>query len=111
MDCVFCQIVRRDIPATVVLEDDNLIAIKDINPQPPTHLLIIPKKHYATLLECKDPALLGNMLLMAVDLSKKLGINETGFRVVINTNKDGGQTVFHLHMHLLGGKPLSDRMA
>lgn len=111
MDCIFCKIIKKDIPSTIVLEDDNLIAIRDINPQPPTHLLIIPKKHYATLLECKDITLLGNMLSMASDLAKKLGINEKGFRVVINTNKDGGQTVFHLHMHVLGGEPLSIKMA
>lgn len=110
MDCIFCKIAKKDIPAAVVLENDNLIAIKDINPQAPAHILIMPKKHYATLLDCKDKGLIGDMLLMANQVAEKLKVHEKGFRVVINTNQDGGQTVFHMHMHLLAGRPLSGMM-
>lgn len=110
MDCIFCKIAKKDIPSAVVLESDSLIAVKDINPQSPTHILIMPKKHYATLLECKDKALLGDMLPMANQVAEKLGVDKKGFRIVINTNSEGGQTVFHLHMHLLAGRPLSGMM-
>lgn len=110
MDCIFCKIAKKDIPSAVVLESDSLIAVKDINPQSPMHILIMPKKHYATLLECKDKALLGDMLPMANQVAEKLGVDKKGFRIVINTNSEGGQTVFHLHMHLLAGRPLSGMM-
>jgi histidine triad (HIT) family protein len=110
MDCIFCKIVKKEIPSTVVLENENLLAIKDINPQAPTHILIMPKKHYSTLLECKDSALLGGMVLTASKIAEQLGVTEKGFRVVVNTNREGGQTVFHLHMHLLAGRPLSGVM-
>ncbi len=110
MDCIFCKIAKKDIPSATVLENDTLIAIKDINPQAPVHILIIPKKHYSTILECKDKSLLGDMLSMANQIAEKLGIGKKGFRVVINTNSEGGQTVFHLHMHLLAGRPLSGAM-
>jgi histidine triad (HIT) family protein len=107
MDCIFCKIAKKEIPSTIVLENDSLIAIKDINPQAPAHILIIPKKHYSTLLDCKDKTLLGEMLSMAKDVAVKLSVGAKGFRVSINTNDEGGQTVFHLHLHLLAGRPLS----
>lgn len=110
MDCIFCKIANKEIPSTIVLENYSLIAIKDINPQAPVHILIIPKRHYSTLLECKEKDLMGDMLSMANQVAVKLGVNEKGFRVVINTNQEGGQIVFHLHMHLLAGRPLSGAM-
>ncbi|MBI5049198.1 MAG: histidine triad nucleotide-binding protein [Deltaproteobacteria bacterium] len=110
MDCIFCKITTKDIPSAIVLEDDKFIAIKDINPQAPVHILIIPKKHFSTLLECKDKGLLGDMLSMANQVAEKLDVNKKGFRITINTNREGGQTVFHLHMHLLAGRPLSGVM-
>jgi len=110
MDCIFCKIANKEIPSTIVSENDSLVAIKDINPQTPSHILIMPKQHFSTILECNDKSLLGDMLSMATQAAEKLGVSEKGFRVVINTNKDGGQTVFHLHMHLLAGRPLSGMM-
>lgn len=110
MDCIFCKIAKKDIPSVVALENDSLIAIKDINPQAPVHVLIMPKRHYSTLLECKDKNLLGDMFSMANQIAENLGVSKKGFRVVINTNSEGGQTVFHLHMHLLAGRPLSGIM-
>jgi len=107
MDCIFCKIIKKEIPAAPILENDQLIAIKDINPQAPAHILIIPKKHYTTLLDCKDKTLFGEMLSMANEVAKKLGVHEKGFRLAINTNHEGGQTVLHLHIHLLAGRPLS----
>lgn len=110
MDCIFCKIIKKEIPSTIILENDSLIAIKDINPQAPVHILIMSKKHFSTILECKDKGLLGDMLSMGSQAAEKLGVSKKGFRVVINTNADGGQTVFHLHMHLLAGRPLSGMM-
>ncbi len=110
MDCVFCKIVSKKMPSTVVNETDRTVVVKDTNPQSPTHLLVIPKTHYSTLMDCDDSALLAEMLEAARDTAKKLGIDKHGFRIVINTNEGGGQTVFHLHMHLLGGRPLAGRM-
>lgn len=110
MDCVFCKIVTKKMPSTVINETERTIVVKDINPQAPTHLLVIPKPHYSTLMDCDDGALLTEMLEAAKDTAKKLGIDKNGFRIVINTNEGGGQTVFHLHMHLLGGRALAGRM-
>lgn len=109
-DCVFCKIASKKMPSTVVNETGRILVVKDTNPQAPTHLLVIPKTHYSTLLDCDDTSLLGEMIEAAKETAKKLGIAESGFRTVINTNAGGGQTVFHLHMHLLGGKPLTGRM-
>ncbi len=110
MDCIFCKIASGEAKASAVLENDRLIVIKDINPQAPGHMLVLTKEHFTTLLDCKDRALLGDMLLMAKEAAKKAGIDESGFRCVINTNEEGGQTVPHLHMHILGGRPLTGRM-
>lgn len=110
MSCVFCKIASKEMKSTVVHETDNLIVIKDINPQSPTHLLILPRKHYSTILECDDRDLLADMLTAAKEAAKKAGVDEKGFRLVINTNEEGGQTVFHLHMHLMAGRSLMGRM-
>lgn len=109
-DCIFCKIASKEIKSSVVHETDDLLVINDINPQAPTHLLVIPKRHYSTLIECNDKTFLGNLLSTAVEMAKKAGIAERGFRTVINTNDEGGQTVFHLHMHVLGGRPQTGRM-
>ena len=105
--CVFCKIAAGEVPATVVKRGDGMLAFKDLNPQAPTHVLVIPTHHVGTLTETKDAALLGNLLGFARDLARELGIAERGYRVVVNTNPDGGQTVFHLHLHLLGGRPMT----
>jgi histidine triad (HIT) family protein len=110
MDCIFCKIAKKEIPSTVVHETDNIVVIEDINPQAPTHLLLIPRAHYPTLLECDESGLLAEFFTASREAAKKAGVDETGFRLVVNTNEEGGQTVFHLHMHLLAGRPLSGRM-
>ncbi|HBG47227.1 MAG TPA: histidine triad nucleotide-binding protein [Deltaproteobacteria bacterium] len=109
-DCIFCRIAKKEIKSTIVLESEDLIVIKDVNPQSPTHLLIMPKAHYPTLLDCDDRELLGKMIETAKKAARELGVDKRGFRIVINTNEEGGQTVFHLHMHLMAGKPLAGRM-
>jgi histidine triad (HIT) family protein len=105
--CVFCKIAAGEIPATVVKRGDGLLAFQDLNPQAPTHLLVIPTDHLASLNEAHDPALLGRLLAFARDLAREAGIAQRGYRVVLNTNPDGGQTVFHLHLHVLGGRPMT----
>ena len=103
-DCIFCKIAKGEIPAAKVYEDDEVFAFKDTNPKAPVHFLIIPKKHLASLAhaDAGDAALLGKMLALAPRLAREQGA-ENGFRVVINTGRDGGQEVAHLHMHILGG--------
>ncbi len=103
-DCLFCKIAAGEIPAEIVKKTDKFVAFRDISPQAPTHVLVIPTYHVASLNDAKDPDLLGRMLAFARDLARELGIAERGYRVVLNTNPDGGQTVFHLHVHLLGGR-------
>ncbi|MBI5562364.1 MAG: histidine triad nucleotide-binding protein [Deltaproteobacteria bacterium] len=110
MDCIFCKMAARAIKVDPVVETDRVMVVKDINPQAPVHLLVIPKTHYASILECKDMGVLGEMMEAAVTSAKKLGVADPGFRLSINTNDEGGQTVFHLHMHLLAGRPLSGRL-
>lgn len=107
MSCLFCKIAAGEIPATIVKRTDGFLAFRDINPQAPTHLLVIPTKHLGSLNEAGDPRLLGDLLLFARDLAREVGIAEHGYRVVLNTNPDGGQTVFHLHLHLLGGRRMT----
>ncbi|PSN11473.1 histidine triad nucleotide-binding protein [filamentous cyanobacterium CCP5] len=107
-DTIFGKIIRKDIPANIVYEDDLCLAFTDISPQAPTHILVIPKKPIPSLTEAEnaDKALLGHMLLTVKQIAHDQGLAETGYRVVINTGDNGGQTVFHLHMHLLGGRAL-----
>ena len=108
-DCLFCKIVAKEIPASLVFEDDQLLAFNDINPQGPTHVLIVPKRHIATLndLAKGDDELVGAMVRRAAAIARDRGIQAGGFRTVFNTNKDAGQTVFHIHLHLIGGRGLA----
>jgi len=106
MDCLFCNIINGKIPAKIIYRDDEVIAIDDINPQAPQHKLIIPTKHLATLndLHPEDNALIGHMVQTAKMLAKQLNIAEEGYRILMNCNAGAGQTVFHIHLHLLGGR-------
>ncbi|MDH4226332.1 MAG: histidine triad nucleotide-binding protein [Deltaproteobacteria bacterium] len=110
MECIFCKIAAKKIPSTIVKETDRLVVIKDISPQSPTHLLVIPKAHFATILDCDDRNIMGEMLSVAKEAAKEAGVDKKGFRLVINTNEEGGQTVFHLHMHLMAGRHLDGKM-
>ena len=103
-DCLFCKIAAGEIPAEIVKRTDKFVAFRDISPQAPTHVLVIPTYHVASLNDAKDPDLLGRLLAFARDLARESGAAERGYRVVVNTNPDGGQTVFHLHLHLLAGR-------
>lgn len=107
-DCVFCQVFEKKLPGKIEYEDDDLAVIWDINPQAPTHLLIIPKKHISKLseVEDKDSGLLCKMFLTAKEVAKKLKLEEQGFRLVVNEGLDAGQSIFHLHLHLLSGRRL-----
>ncbi|MEL6352755.1 MAG: histidine triad nucleotide-binding protein [Cyanobacteria bacterium J06627_28] len=107
-DTLFSKIIRREIPADIVYEDDQCLAFRDITPQAPTHILVIPKKPIAKLSEAQaeDKALLGHLLFAVSEIAREQKL-ENGYRVVINTDEDGGQTVFHLHLHLLGGRSLA----
>ncbi len=107
-DCLFCRIVAGEIPATIVHEDDRVVAFADINPQAPLHLLIIPRRHVATLndLAATDDGLMGHTVRLAAKLAAERGYAESGYRLVLNCNRDGGQSVFHVHLHLLAGRAL-----
>jgi len=111
--CLFCKIVKRELSAKIVYEDDDSVAFEDINPKAPIHILIVPRRHLATLLDASqsDDRLLGHLLLVANSVARQKGIAERGFRLVLNCNSEGGQVVFHLHLHLLGGQRLSWRPA
>ena len=106
-DCLFCRIVRKEIPATLVHESDDCVAFRDIDPQAPVHVLVIPREHATSLNDINDPAVVGRLALVAAEIARAEGIAESGYRTVINTNRDGGQTVAHLHLHLLGGRHMS----
>lgn len=107
-DSIFLKIIRREIPATIEFEDDDVIAIRDINPQAPVHILVIPKKFIPTVndLSQSDAPLIGKMVLVAQRIAREQGIAERGYRLVMNVNHDGGQAVYHIHLHLLGGTKL-----
>lgn len=102
--CLFCKIARNQIPADVVAETDDALVLRDVNPQAPVHVLIVPKTHVRSLDDVKDSALLGRLLMLAAKVARDEGIAESGYRTVINTNADGGQSVYHLHVHVLGGR-------
>ncbi len=108
-DCLFCKIIEGDIPSDKQYEDEFVLAFKDIHPKAPTHILIIPKKHIASVnhLEDEDADLVGKMILTAKNLAKENNISEGGYRLIFNTNENAGQEVQHIHLHLLGGKKLS----
>jgi len=112
MDCIFCQIVSGKIPGDIIYQDEELVAFRDIEPQAPTHVLIVPRKHIPSLAQLADgeTPLIGRMTKVANHLARQEGIMESGYRLVINCGKDGTQIVPHLHLHLMGGKQLDGRM-
>lgn len=107
-DCLFCRILKGDIPADVIFESDSAIAFRDINPQAPTHVLIIPRKHIATINDIapEDHAVVGSLYAAAKAIAAQEGFSDDGYRAVMNCNEAAGQTVFHIHLHLLGGRTL-----
>ena len=109
MDCLFCKIVKGDIPANVLFEDDDVIAFEDIMPKAPTHFLVIPKRHISTLNDLTDDhaPVVGKLQITAAKIAKQKGISDAGYRVVMNCNEMGGQTVYHIHMHVLGGRAMT----
>jgi histidine triad (HIT) family protein len=109
MDCLFCRIVAGEIPADLVYQDESCIAFRDINPQAPVHVLVIPREHIESLDEAgqRDEGTLGHLLRVAARVANKQGLSESGYRTVINTGAGAGQSVFHLHLHVIGGRTLS----
>jgi histidine triad (HIT) family protein len=109
MSCLFCRIAAGEIPARIVYEDDTLVAFHDVNPQAPVHVLVVPRRHIATLNELApgDGALVGAMVERAAALARELGVDARGYRTVFNCNREAGQSVFHIHLHLLGGRPMA----
>ena len=107
-ECIFCRIIRKEIPAQIAAESEKALAFHDLNPQAPVHILIVPKVHVESINGLNDDlsTLLAPMTMMAQDLARKHEIDQSGYRVVMNTGKDAGQSVFHLHMHLVGGRPM-----
>ena len=108
-DCLFCKILAGDIPADIIYESESAVAFRDINPQAPTHVLIIPRRHIATIndLEDGDKETIGNLYLAAKEIAADEGLSEAGYRVVMNCNRGAGQSVFHIHLHLLGGRAMN----
>ncbi len=111
-DCIFCKIIKREIPADIVYEDDEIIAFKDIQPAAPIHILVISKKHIASLVELakEDEILIGKIYTVINKVAEEQGVKEKGYRVIVNCGKDGGQEVGHLHFHLLAGKKLGEKI-
>lgn len=105
--CLFCRIIGKEIPATIVAQNEHAVAFRDINPQAPVHVVIVPREHIPSLNEAKDAATLGHLSLLAAQIAKAEGLSERGYRTVVNTNADAGQTVFHIHLHLIGGRPMA----
>ena len=107
-DCLFCNIISREIPGSIVYEDDHVLAFNDINPQAPTHVLVVTKRHITSLNELspEDDQIVGELVRRAAAIAQERGISAGGFRTVFNTNRDAGQTVFHIHLHLLGGRAM-----
>lgn len=107
-ETIFSKIIRREIPADIVYQDDLVTAFRDISPRAPTHILIVPNKVIPTVndVTCEDEVTLGRLITVAAKLAKSAGIDESGYRLIINCNKDGGQEVYHIHMHLVGGRAL-----
>jgi len=104
--CIFCRIVAKEVDSHIAYEDEEVVAFHDINPQAPVHILVVPRRHIPTLNDATEAeqALLGKMVLVAQRLAKELGVAETGYRLVLNTNRGAGQSIFHIHLHLLGGR-------
>ncbi len=111
-DCIFCKIIAKQIPANVIYEDEQIIAFRDIHPVAPVHILVIPKKHIASLIDLtkEDEAIVGKIYTVINEIAEKEKLNERGFRVIVNCGEDGGQEVKHLHFHLIGGKKLGTKI-
>lgn len=111
-DCIFCKIIKKEIPSNIVYEDEEIIAFKDIKPIAPIHILVVPKKHILSLveLEKEDEILIGKIYTVINKIAKEQGVSKSGYRVIVNCGQDGGQMVGHLHFHLLGGKKLGEKM-
>ncbi|MBC8527962.1 histidine triad nucleotide-binding protein [Christensenellaceae bacterium NSJ-44] len=111
-DCIFCKIASHEVPSNIVYEDEYAVAFNDLNPQTPVHVLVVPKKHIASIAaaQAEDEQLLGHLLLTVQRVAKALGVEESGYRVITNCGKDACQSVQHLHLHILGGKPMQERM-
>ncbi len=107
MDCIFCKIIKKEIPSSIVFEDDKVLAFNDISPQAPVHILVVPKKHVSSVAELKDMDVVSDLFSVMKKLAIEKGIEKTGYRIVVNHGKDAGQAVPHLHFHLLGGRPLN----
>lgn len=105
-DCLFCRIARQEMKVPLVYESPECVAFRDINPQAPTHILVIPREHIPSLTHATDAATIGHLSLAAAKIAQQEGIAESGYRVVMNTNRDAGQTVFHVHLHLMGGRSM-----
>lgn len=106
--CLFCRIVAGEIPAAIVYQDERVVAFKDVNPQAPTHVLVIPRRHIASLndLTPEDDGIVGEIIRRAAAIARDVGVSDRGYRTVFNCNAEAGQTVFHIHLHLLGGRPM-----
>lgn len=111
-DCIFCKIIQGDIPGTIVYRDEQVTAFRDINPSAPTHILIVPNQHIdsVNMLMVDDEPLIGHLFTVAKNIAAQEGIADGGYRLIMNTNADAGQTVFHIHLHLLGGAPMKNPM-
>ena len=111
-DCIFCKIIKKEIPSSIVYEDDEILAFRDINPAAPVHILVIPKKHISSLVDLnkEDELLVGKIYTTINKIAKQEGIDSKGFRVIVNCGEDGGQEVKHLHFHILGGKKLGTKI-
>ncbi|HYW33416.1 MAG TPA: histidine triad nucleotide-binding protein [Gemmatimonas sp.] len=105
--CIFCRIASGQIPATIIAQNEHAIAFRDLDPKAPVHALVIPRRHVASIAEALDPGELGAVMLLVAAVARLEGVSDSGFRTVINTGEDGGQSVFHLHAHVLGGRPMS----
>ena len=112
MECIFCRIVSGEVPGDIVYQDEELLAFRDIHPQAPTHILIIPKSHIASMTDLTEEhqAIIGRLILLAKELAEKEGISASGYRLSVSTGTDGGQLVPHIHFHLLGGRKLDDQL-
>ena len=108
-NCIFCRIIQREIPAKIIFEDQTSLAFEDVNPRAPVHILIIPKKHIESIdsMEESDRELLGHLSLLARNIARERKVDQTGYRCVTNTGPNAGQSVFHIHVHLLGGRPMA----
>lgn len=107
MNCLFCKIINKEIPADIIYEDDEVLAFNDVSPQAPVHFLVIPKQHIATINDADNAQLIGKLHLVASQIAKDKGIADDGFRLTMNCNENGGQTVYHIHLHCLGGRALT----